>query len=242
MIKAMILAAGMGTRLRPLTNFKPKALMEVAGKTLLEITIQKILDSGIRDIVINTFHFSDQIINFLETKNYFGANVTYTVENELLDSGGGIKNAAFFLESSDCFLIHNVDIVSDTSLESMIHHHQLNKPLATLAVSNRPTTRNLVFDGSNRLTGWENNVTSEKKGKTEAVSGRKKMAFSGIHVINPKIFKLFPADKIFSIIDSYLELCDKYNIEAFEHDPANWIDAGKKEGLEAAASYLNKES
>lgn len=239
MIKAMILAAGLGTRLRPLTDTKPKALVTAGGKSLLEINILKIISAGIRDIVINTHHFSEQIIYFLEKNNYFGVNIACTVEDELLDSGGGIKNARFFLEDAECFLVHNVDIISDVDIKRLISRHQLEKPLATLAVSSRKTSRYLIFDEMNKLAGWENLITGEKKGVFITKPVYKMMAFSGIHVISTEIFNYFTELKIFSIIDTYIDLCARYSIKGFEHDQDNWFDAGKPEGLLNAERFLN---
>lgn len=230
----MILAAGLGTRLRPLTDLKPKALIEINGQTLLEININIIKSLGIKDIVINTHHFSGQVIDFIKRNNYFGINIQFIIEQELLDSGGGIKNAAWFLKDSDYFLVYNVDVVSDIDLNTMLRFHLENKPLATLAVRNRETTRYLLFDEVGRLCGWENTSTGEKIMGGNASRECKKLAFSGIHVISPEIFDLMPDKKFFSMIDCYLMLAEKYTISPFKHDTGHWFDCGKPEGLRKA--------
>ncbi|MCP4553433.1 MAG: NTP transferase domain-containing protein [Bacteroidetes bacterium] len=230
-MKAMIFAAGLGTRLYPITLHKPKALIEVQGKPLLMHAIEKLQNSGIEEIIINIHHFPDQIINFIES-NSFQIPIQISDERDiLLDTGGGLKNAGSFLKK-ETFLLYNVDILSDINLSELILFHQKNKPLATLVVRNRVTKRYLLFDKNNILGGWENIESGEQiliKKKKRA--DLKPYAFSGIHILDPDIFKLMPDKKIFSMIELYLKLGGSNKICAFIDTKSNWIDVGKIEQL-----------
>lgn len=223
-MKAMIFAAGLGTRLRPLTNYKPKALVEVNGKTLLELSIKKLTEQGFDQIIINVHHFADQVIEFL-SKHKFNARVEISDErNMLLETGGGLKKAKWFFDGTP-FLVYNVDIVSDIDLYELYQTHLKNRSIATLAVRDRISSRYFLFDDDNILCGWENIKTSEKKIVREN-SNLTQFAFSGIHVIDPKLFEYFPDDDRFSIIDVYLHAAKKEKIKGFIHNSTFWKDVG----------------
>src|SRR5262245_43978294 len=222
----MVLAAGLGTRLRPLTNDRPKALVEVAGRTLLEITLARLRQFGINDVIINVHHFADSMIEYLKSKNNFGMHIEISREDVLLDTGGGLKKAGWFFKGGEAFVLHNVDVISTIDLMRMLQFHNDNGALATLAVQNRKTSRPLLFDDQLRLCG-----------RAESGSG---LAFSGIHIISPRILELIEEEGIFSIIDSYLSLAKRgEKILAFRADEYRWRDVGRAEDLKKAAEEMN---
>ena len=234
-MKAMILAAGKGTRLQPLTETTPKALIKTGGMSLLERLIRKMKVQGINEIVINIHHCADQIIKFLQEKDNFGITIHISDEQEqLLETGGGILHAKEFLNASKPFIVHNVDVLSDLDLRKIYADHLKSGALATLAVKSRETSRYLLFDNDNRLHGWINRSTGERILESGKVSDYQAFAFSGIHVISPEIFKHFTETGSFSIIQTYLRLCTQRLIRAYRHDPGLWIDAGNPEGLQVA--------
>ena len=240
-MKAMILAAGLGTRLRPLTNDRPKALVEVAGRTLLEITLSRLRAFGVREVIINVHHFADMVVDYLKTNNNFGTRIEISREDVLLDTGGGLKKAAwFFLEDSsrldEPFILHNVDVISTIDLDRMVQTHNERKTLATLAVQARETSRYLLFDEHLRLAGR----LSGKNGQAEFVRPSQQLqiqalAFSGIHVISPRLLSMMAEDGTFSIISSYLRLAGQdENILAFRADQYSWRDLGRPESIALA--------
>ncbi|MCK4448584.1 MAG: nucleotidyltransferase family protein [Candidatus Marinimicrobia bacterium] len=240
-MKAMILAAGLGTRLRPLTNSKPKALIEINKIPLLEIVIKRLKLYGFNEIIINVHHFVDQIIGFLKEKNNFSIDIRVSDETDLLlSTGGGLKKASWFFNDSKPFLVHNVDILSDINLKQFYGAHVNSEALATLAVRNRQSSRYLIFDNDNNLCGWKNTKTNEviiaKQSKSDLIP----LAFSGIHIINPSIFDLMPEQHVFSMIDLYLNLAANYSIKEFNHDSSMWIDIGTKESLIEAGKILDQ--
>jgi len=240
-MKAMILAAGLGTRLRPLTDSKPKALVEINKIPLLEIVIKRLKLYGFNKIIINIHHFSEQIINFLKKKNNFGVDIRVSNETDLLlGTGGGLKKASWFFNDSKPFLVHNVDILSDIDLKQFYESHINSDALATLAVRNRQSSRYLLFNNDNNLCGWKNTKTSEIKIAKQSESVLIPLAFSGIHIINPSIFDLMPKQRIFSMIDVYLNLSVNYKIKAFNHDSSLWIDIGTKESIIEAGKILSR--
>jgi NDP-sugar pyrophosphorylase family protein len=229
-MKAMIFAAGLGTRLRPLTNDKPKALIEIRGKTLLEITINKLIQNGFDKIIVNVHHFAEQIINFLADKK-FKAKIEISDERKrLLDTGGGLKKAQNFFDDGQSFLVHNVDIITDLNLRDLYQTHQNNNSIATVAVRNRKSLRYLLFDEQKILCGWENVKTGDRI-ISRSKENLEQFAFSGIHVIDPKLFNYFPDEEKFSIIDVYLKAAKKEKIKAFLHNYSFWQDVGKVEDL-----------
>jgi NDP-sugar pyrophosphorylase family protein len=229
----MVLAAGLGTRLRPLTDHRPKALVEVGGRTLLEIALARLSSFGIREVIVNVHHFADMIGDYLKANKNFGMRIDVSREDDvLLDTGGGLKKAAyFFLENSGAaeepFVLHNVDVISTIDLHRMAQFHAENHALATLAVQERPTSRYLLFDEQLQLCGRK----SGRDGQAELVrssSHPKALAFSGIHVISPRLFSLMAEEGVFSIIAPYLRLAAQgEKIIAFRSDEYQWRDLGR---------------
>jgi len=244
-MKAMILAAGLGTRLRPLTDDRPKALVEIAGRTLLELTLERLRTFGIHEVIINVHHFADKVVDYLRAHRDFGMRIVISREHVLLDTGGGLKKAAwFFLEnagtSHDPFLLHNVDVLSTIDLRRMAEVHAQGNALATLAVQNRKTSRYLLFDSYMRLCGRR----SGEDGRPELVRAAADVtarAFSGIHVISPKLLSMLNEAGAFSIIPSYLRLAAQGDtIQAFQADEYYWRDLGKPENISQAEDDIRK--
>jgi mannose-1-phosphate guanylyltransferase len=242
-MKAMILAAGLGTRLRPLTDDRPKALVTVAGRTLLEIALIRLRSFGVRDVIVNVHHFADMVVDYLKANRNFGMRIEVSREEVLLDTGGGLKKAAwFFLENlrgaDEPFLLHNVDVISTIDLGSMTKFHVEQNSLATLAVQNRQTSRYLLFDDRDQLCGRQ----AGQDGAPELVRPAPRfqaLAFSGIHVLSSRIFKTMREEGAFSIIATYLELAAKQEkILAFHADGSYWRDLGRPENLLEAAQDL----
>jgi NDP-sugar pyrophosphorylase family protein len=227
-MKAMVLAAGLGTRLRPLTNDRPKALVEVGGRTLLEITLRRLSSFGIRDVIINVHHFAETVIEYLEKHDNFGMRLEISREEVLLDTGGGLKKAAWFFEKdSEPFVLHNVDVISTIDLRRMLQFHQENQALATVAVQDRKTARPLIFDSQGRLRG---------RAEKSTPSGMTALAFSGVHVISPRFLGMMSEEGAFSIIDSYVRLESQgERIVGFRADEYYWRDLGKPENVLQAA-------
>jgi len=237
-MKAMIFAAGIGSRLQPLTDKIPKALVEVAGKTILQHSIKHLVSYGFTDIIINLHHFPDKIKQTLKENNNFGAQITFSEEyDELLDTGGGLNKAGWFFDEGS-FLAYNGDILTNMNLNAFIHHHREKNALATLFVRERQSSRYLLFDEKNRLVGWENIKTGEKI-ITRNTDKYKRLAFSGIHAINPAIFDDLPQKDVFSIIEAYLHLSKQHDIIGFEDNQSYWFDIGNMEKLENARAFLN---
>lgn len=250
-MKAMVLAAGLGTRLRPLTNDRPKALVEVCGRTLLEITLTRLRDFGINDVIINVHHYADMVIDHVKAAGNFGMHIEFSREDVLLDTGGGLKKAAWFFKESanhsgnpgpsatnanqdEPFILHNVDIISTIDLQRMVEVHKKSAALATLAVQERTTSRYLLFNDHLQLCGRR----LVKEEKTEIVRPSEylsELAFTGIHVISPRIFSLLTEEGIFSIVPAYLRLAAQgENIQAFRADEYYWRDLGKAENIRQA--------
>jgi NDP-sugar pyrophosphorylase family protein len=239
-MKAMVLAAGLGTRLRPLTDNRPKALVEVDGRTLLEITLSRLRVFGVREVVINVHHFADMVLEYLKANDNFGMKIEVSREEVLLDTGGGLKKAGhFFLEDSsnleEPFILHNVDVISTIDLRRMVQFHSETHALATLAVQDRETSRYLLFDEHLQLCGWR----SVRDQRTEIVrpsQQAQELAFSGIHVISPRLIKKMMEDGVFSIITSYLHLAGQgEKILAFRADEYYWRDLGSPDNVAQAA-------
>lgn len=231
-MKAMILAAGLGTRLKPFTDKHPKALAEVNGKTLLQRTIEYLAGHGFNEVIVNVHHFADQIIEVIKTNKGFGSKVIISDETDaVLETGGGIKKAGWFLEKdATSSVVMNVDILTDLNLSEMLAFHKKNNPLATLAVTDRNTSRYFLFNEKDQLCGWRNIKTSEEK--ISKISTRYyQKAFSGIQILSPELFSLITDTGKFSMVDVYLELAKVQRILGFEHSPAKLVDAGKPESL-----------
>jgi NDP-sugar pyrophosphorylase family protein len=242
----MVLAAGMGTRLRPLTNDRPKALVEVAGRTLLEITLNRLRHFGVSEVIINLYHFADVVQSYLKANQNFGLQIEISREDEcLLDTGGGLKKAAHFFQrgpgKEEQFFVHNVDVISDIDLTKMLRYHIEKKALATLAVQKRETSRYLLFDDSLELCGRR----TGKEGQAQLVRSTpdpQALAFSGIHVISPRFLNMMTEQGAFSIIDTYLRVAGAgEKISGFRADEYYWRDLGKAEHIATAAEdIMNK--
>jgi len=232
-MKAMILAAGIGSRLRPLTDRIPKALVEVGGAPMIERVIRRLAAAGVAEIVVNLFHFGDRIAEFLASKRNLGLRIEFCREAELLDTGGGLKNAAWFFDDGRPFFLHNVDVLSDIDLQGLLRAHQRAGALATVAVQSRPGARRLVFDRDGQLCGWQSAAGMEwARG---AVDGAERLAFTGIHVIQPAIFPKLTETGAFPITRAYLRLAGEgERIVAYRADGSYWQDIGSTEKLERA--------
>jgi len=242
-VKAMVLAAGLGTRLRPLTDDRPKALVEVNGRALLEITLLRLRGFGIREVIVNAHHFADLIVAFLKAHDNFGMRIEVSREDVLLDTGGGLKKASwFFLENSEDldepFLLHNVDVISSIDFSKMLDAQRQSQALATLAVHKRESGRQLLFDDEMRLCGRR--AGKEKEPEIVCRAGHlEPLAFTGVHVISPRLLGLMKEEGIFSIVDCYLRLASaREKIAAFRADEYYWRDLGRMEDLHQAGIDL----
>jgi MurNAc alpha-1-phosphate uridylyltransferase len=232
-MKAMILAAGLGTRFKPWTDFHPKALALVNGKTLLERNLIYLQTFGIKDVLVNIHHFSDQIRHAIIVNDGWGSNITISDESdEVLETGGGLKKAATYFDEGN-FILMNADILTDFDLHKMIVSHEEKKPLVTLAVTDRKSSRYFLFNHKNRLAGWLNTKTGEKKISIPG-DDLKEKAFSGIHVISPDIFPLINQHGKFSIVDVYLGLAASQPILGFDHSSSKLVDVGRAEAVAIA--------
>lgn len=256
-MKAMILAAGLGTRLRPVTNTLPKALINVGGVPMLERVINHLKTAGVDRIIINTHHLAPKIMDFLIANGNFGLKIEVSHEEKILDTGGGLKKASRFLAGEEPFFLYNVDILTDFNLRDLVAWHKSEKSMASLAVMNRKTSRKFLFDSRKVLAGWENSKTGEtilcgtvsEPGIRPPASGEKpvsgqagdrmKLGFCGVHLVSPEIFAHFPAKEVFSMTEFYLELALKgFKISGFSIDGAAWHDIGDPEKLEKARESL----
>lgn len=240
-MKALILAAGLGTRLKHLTANKPKALVEVYGKPLLEIVVENLKKSGIKDIIINVHHFADQIVDFVKLKNNFGINIAISDETALLlDTGGGIKKASWFFDGEKDFLVHNVDVISGIDFKEMYKFHIENNSFATLAVKKRETSRYFLFDSNNELCGWENIKENNRLLSKSFTDDFNQLAFSGIQILNIEILKYLNDSEPNSITPTYVALSGKNKILAFQHDKDYWFDLGKPESIIKAEEFFKQ--
>jgi len=242
----MILAAGLGTRLRPLTDDRPKALVDVGGSTMLEITLSRLRAFGIRDVIINVHYFADMIVEYLKKNQNFGVHIEVSREEVLLDTGGGLKKAAgFFLEDprdfETPFIVHNVDVISTIDFRRMAQFHTENQALATLAVQDRETSRYLLFDERHQLCGRRAG-RDQKDELVRPSQTAQALAFSGIHIISPRFFELMLEDGVFSIITTYLRLAaEGKKILAFRADDYYWRDMGRPDDVLQAARDLKRQ-
>ena len=242
-MRAMVLAAGLGTRLRPLTNDRPKALVEIAGRTLLELTLTRLASFGVREVIINVHHFADLVIQYLKSKNNFGLHVEISREELLLDTGGGLKKASwFFLRDSsrldEPFILHNVDVVSTIDFHRLLKSHIENRALATLAVQERESSRYLLFDEQGELCGRQIGRDQEPE-LVRSTPKLQALAFSGIHMISPRFLTNMTEEGVFSIIATYLRLAaQSEKILAFPANEYYWRDLGKLDDLRQAEQDL----
>lgn len=239
-MKALIFAAGLGTRLLEHTQNKPKALVKLAGKPLLQHVIEYLKSFGVAEITVNVFHFADQIISFLAENKWFGVDIHISDErDQLLDTGGGLKKAGFFLKGNEPVLIYNVDIISNIDLNKLVDFHLSAGNLATLVVRTRETNRYLMVDENLRLTGWKNIQNGEAIiSRKKAFNHSKPYAFSGIHVIQPELFDLISEKGKFPVMDLYLRLAQHHTIGAYVDESDLWMDLGKPDQLLQAEKLL----
>jgi len=240
----MILAAGLGTRLRPLTDDRPKALVEVAGRTLLEITLRRLQQFGVREVIVNVHHFADMVVDYLNKNDNFGMRIEISREDALLDTGGGLKKAAWFFRedaSDQPFLLHNVDVLSTIDFRRMVEFHKQNRALATLAVRDRETSRYLLFDEESQLCGRR----AGRDQASEIVRPSRQtqaLAFSGVHVISPRLLALMAESGVFSIITSHLRLAGQgERILGFRTDDYYWRDLGRPENVALATQDVDRQ-
>jgi len=242
-MKALIFAAGLGTRLKPLTDTMPKALVPIAGKPLLQYVIEKLKNAGFDEIIVNVHHFPDQIIDFLKVNNNFGIRMEISDERDmLLDTGGGIRKAQWFFDDGKPFLVHNVDILSNVDLNALYQQHLRRNSLATLVVSSRNTFRYLLFDEDLRLKGWTNEKTGELK--PEGFSKPhlyNKLAFSGIQILSPSVFEIMEKyEPKFPVMDFYLNNSKENVIAGFVPDNYKMMDIGKIDMLSEAEEFARQ--
>ena len=236
-MEAMIFAAGLGTRLRPLTNDKPKALVEVCGKTLLQHSIELLIRNGVTRVVINVHHFAEMMKTYIDRLKY-DIDILISDESDLLlDTGGGLKKAVGLFRGKAPIMITNVDILSNIDLQKMLRRHIESKADATLAIRERKSSRYLLFDNNLQLKGWQNTKTCEAIYVAEK-SGLSQYAFSGIHIISPSIIDKFPDDDVFPIIPHYLKLASSHKIIGYPHQSDYWFDAGSVEKIAEAEAFL----
>ncbi len=234
-MKAMILAAGEGTRLKPLTDNIPKALLEIKGKPLLEHTINYLKHFGVDEIIINVHHFAEQIIDWLKSKKNFNIRIEISDETDmLLDTGGGLKKASWFFDDDSPFLLTTVDVITNLNLEKLYEFHIKSGALVTLAVKNRPSTREFLFDKDYSLCGWKSNITGERNILVKEDNVKHSIAFSTIHVISPAIFELITEEGPFPVTGLYLRLAKEQIIKGFVHDESFWMEFGRIENIEKA--------
>jgi NDP-sugar pyrophosphorylase family protein len=238
-MKAMIFAAGLGTRLQNETTDKPKALVEIGGKTLLQHAIEKLKNEGAKEIVVNVHHFADLVIKFIQNTNW-GIPIYISNESDkLLETGGGLKKASHFFTDNSPILIYNVDILSNLDLNILKEEHLKSGALATLVVRKRETQRYFKFDSDKNLVGWLNKKTGETKiSNPDNFEMATEMAFSGIHIIQPELLKMMPNEDRFSIVKVYLEVAKTHKIKGYFDDSDLWMDVGKTAQLEEARNLF----
>ncbi len=237
-MQAMIFAAGLGTRLRPYTNDRPKALVEVGGKSLLEWNLRRLARQGVERVVVNVHHFADQVESFLQA-HQFGLDIRVSDERDLLlDTGGGLLRALPHFEDAP-ILVHNVDVLSDLDLRSLYAQAIRQQLAGLLAVRQRATSRYLLFDAAGNLSGWRNDRTGEER-IVRVASPLAPLGFSGISVLHPRLLQYRPPEEpVFSIIDVLLSAASELPIRAHDHTTGYWIDVGKPEALPKAAALLH---
>jgi NDP-sugar pyrophosphorylase family protein len=238
-LKALILAAGLGTRLMPITADIPKALVSINGVTLLELAIRKLAREGFGDIIVNVHHHAGLVMEFLNRHQFRGVNISVSDESsQLLDTGGAILKARWFLDGNEPFLVYNVDVISDLSLKALLSEHTTRGGLATLSVIDRQTRRYFLFDDKLKLMGWTDSSTGEIRWAGDPVPDAMSLAFSGIHMINPEIFRLIEEKGRFSIIDTFLRLAKTNSIYGYVQPGQNWFDLGKPDQLAVVSTFL----
>jgi len=240
-MKAMIFAAGLGTRLKPITDHCPKALVKVGGKPMLQHTIEHLKRYGVNEIIVNIHYLGQQIVDFLQQQNNFGISISISDETtKVLETGGGLWNARDFFKDTQPFLVCNADVLTDIDLQKFYNKHISSNAIATLAVRHRSSSRYLLFDEKEFLCGWRNVKKMEEKIPRKTSSGKlQELAFSGYQFLAPEIFKTCKREGVFSMIDWYLDICATHRIQSYLHNEDSWIDIGSPEQLEQANQLFN---
>lgn len=237
-MKAMILAAGLGTRMKPWTDNHPKAMVKVNGKTLLERSIHYLQRWGVYDVIVNVHHFAEEVLWAIECHKGWGSNISVSDERDvLLETGGGLKKAAWFFDQEDHFILMNVDILTDLDLSKMIDFHLENRPLATLATTGRKTSRYFLFNAQGELCGWRNVETGAEKIVRRA-DGLTERAFSGIQILDRGIFRWLTPEGKFSMVDVYLDAAKTQRVMAYDHSHDKFIDVGRPSSIVQAEALF----
>lgn len=239
-MKAMIFAAGLGTRLKPLTNSIPKALVPVNNRPMIEWLILRLIKFNITNIIINVHHYADQLINFLISKDHYNINIQISHEVELLDTGGGLKNAEWFFDGEEDILIHNTDILSNIDFEALYLEHIKNNADATLCVRKRRTNRYLLFDNRNLLVGWRSKAEKKTIWVDKTIEPVNEFSFNGIHIVSGKLLSKLKAEKVYPIIPEYLRLAKSHKISAFNTSVYKWQDLGTIENIKNIDNMFNQ--
>jgi NDP-sugar pyrophosphorylase family protein len=241
-MRAMIFAAGLGTRMKPITDNLPKALAPVDGVPLLEIVIRRLKFFGIEDIIINVHYLADQVEEFLHSKHHFDINIKISDERQqVLETGGGLKKAKWFFDDKKPFLVCNTDVLSNIDIHKLHQQHLENEAIATLAVQQRKTSRYLLFDESQQLSGWLNTNSGEVKLSRLEANRLQMFGFSSFQILDPRIFEYFPSEKnVFSTIDTFLKTSETERIKAYVHNEDSWIDVGTPENLQPASAVVKQ--
>lgn len=239
-MKAMILAAGIGKRLRPLTDTIPKPLIPINGKPLIEYVVDQLKLYGVAQIVVNVHHHSQKMIQFFKDNNNFGLEVEFSDESQqLMNTGGGIVKAKHFFSKKEPFLVYASDVITNLNLDKMLAFHKENKSLVTLAVKDRETTRSLIFNSEMQLCGWRDNISGEEI-QCRSIDNEISLGFSCAHIIEPELFDLVTEQGAFNITDMYLRLASKHTIKGFRHDNDYWLEFGRYENIESTAKQLKE--
>jgi N-acetyl-alpha-D-muramate 1-phosphate uridylyltransferase len=238
-MKALLLAAGLGTRLKPLTDHLPKALVSLAGKPMIEWVILKLIALGVDELIINLHYLGEQLEEFIHSKNSFGIRIVFSDERQnLLDTGGAIRKAAWFFDDHKPFLVHNTDVFCNANLTDLLDQHRISGNLVTMAVKQRPSSRNLLIDRDQRLCGWSDNRSGKVIEVFPGKAGLTPLAFSGIQVIDPELFSYIPMEGAFPIIPLYLRLAKEIPIGTWRHDSDYWFDLGSIKNLKDAEALI----
>lgn len=233
-LKAMIFCAGLGTRFKPWTDSHPKALAIINGKSLLQRNVEYLQKHGITDVIVNVHHFADQIIEAVEKSDGWGSNITISDETDaVLETGGGLLKAKPLFKPGQRFITLNADILTDLDIKKLLDFHQDQKPLISMAVSDRKTSRNLLFDPYGKLCGWRNNATGEERVST-STAGAIAKAYDCVVVFEYDVFDLVRFDGKFSLIDLYLDLARDHAIKGYDHHSEKWMDVGKPDTVAPA--------
>ena len=241
-MRAMILAAGQGTRLKPLTDHIPKPLVRFQGTPLLEIIIKRLLSFGMDKIIVNIHHLADQVVEFLKSRDYYNGKVLISDETDrLMDTGGGVLKAMNLLDNGEPFVLHNVDVYTNLDIKTLVTAHQADNALITIAVKKRTPSRSLLFDEQNYLVGWQNNKTGEKRIIRDFEGDITDYGNSCVYVINPEFFKLVTSGEPISLTDIYLTLAKSHKIKGFVHNQDYWYNLGLYDTFLQAEAEVNKE-